>query len=89
MNFVGRGRSNPGRSNQGGQFEAHFNSQLDVNMEQAFQLDIPMQDAPRCSYTAPAGTNNTKALPPPDGNTADEENMIMEFASGDIFGDFN
>jgi len=48
-----------------------------------------MQDAPRCSYTAPAGTSNTKALPPPDGNTADEENMIVEFASSDIFGDFN
>ena len=46
-----------------------------------------MQDAPGCSYTAPARTNNTKALPPPDGNTADEENMIVEFASGDIFGD--
>ena len=89
LNFVGRGRSNPGRSNQGGQFEAHFNSQRDVNMEQAFWLDIPMQDVPGCSYTAPTGTNNTKALPPPDGNTTDEENMIMEFAYGDIFGDFN
>jgi len=43
---MGRGRSNQGRSNQGGQFEAHFNSQPNVNMEQAFRLDIPMQDAP-------------------------------------------
>jgi len=89
LNSVGRGRSNQGHSNQGGQFEAHFNSQPNVNMEQAFRLDIPMQDALGCSYTTPMGTSNTKALPPPDGNTADEENMIMEFASGDIFGDFN
>jgi hypothetical protein len=88
-NSVGRGRSNQGCSNQGGQFEAHFNSQPDVNMEQAFQLDIPMQDAPGCPYTAPAGTSNTMALPPPDRNIADEENMIVEFASSDIFGGFN
>jgi len=89
LNSVGRGRFNQGRSNQGGQFEAHFNSQLDVNMEQAFQLDIPMQDALGCSYTTPMGTSNTKALPPPDGNTADQENMIVEFATGNIFGYFN
>jgi len=87
---MGRGRSNQGRSNQGGQFEAHFNSQPNVNMEQAFQLDIPVQNAPGCSYTAPAGTSNTKTLPPPNGNnTADAENMIVEVASGDIFEDFN
>jgi len=36
LNFVGRGCSNQGSSNQGGQFEAHFNSQPNVNMEQAF-----------------------------------------------------
>jgi len=58
-------------------------------MSTFFHPDIIMQDAPGCSYTAPMGTSNTKALPPPDGNTADEENMIVEFASGDIFGDFN
>jgi hypothetical protein len=38
---------------------------------------------------APTGLSNTKALPPPDGNTTDAENMIMEYTSGDIFGDFN
>jgi hypothetical protein len=58
-------------------------------MEQAFQIDLPILDAPGCSYTAPARPSNTKALPPPDGNTADAENMIMEYTSGDIFGDFN
>jgi hypothetical protein len=58
-------------------------------MEQAFQIDLPMLDAPGCSYSAPAGPSNTKALPPPDGNTADAENMIVEYTSGDIFGDFN
>ena len=36
LNSVGRGRSNQGRSNQGGQFKAHFNSQPNVNMEQPF-----------------------------------------------------
>jgi hypothetical protein len=89
LKSVGRGRSDQGRSNQGGQFEAHFNSQAGVNMEQAFQLDLPMLDAPGCSNTAPAGPSNTKALPPPDGNDADTENMIVEYTSGDIFGDFN
>jgi hypothetical protein len=58
-------------------------------MEQAFQIDLPMLDAPRCSYSAPTGPSNTKALPPPDGNTADAENMIVEYTSSDIFGDFN
>jgi len=48
-----------------------------------------MQGAPGCSYTAPAGTSNAKVLPPPNGNTVDENNMIVEFASADIFGDFN
>jgi hypothetical protein len=38
---------------------------------------------------APTGPSNTKALPPPDGNTADAENMIVEYTSGNIFGDFN
>jgi hypothetical protein len=87
LSSVGRGRSNQGRSNQGGQFEAHFNSQSDVNMEDALQLDISKQDAPGCSNTAPAGPSNTKALPP-DGNTNNLENMIVEFASDDLFGDF-
>jgi hypothetical protein len=37
LNSVGRGRSNQGRSNQGGQFEAHLNYQ---------------DDAPGCSAVA-------------------------------------
>jgi hypothetical protein len=58
-------------------------------MEQAFQLDFPTLDAPGCSYTAPMGPSNTKALPPPARNDTDTKNMIVEYTSGDIFGDFN
>jgi hypothetical protein len=70
---VGRGRSNQGRSNQGGQkSEAHFNALA----------------APGCSNFALADTSNTKAPPPLDGNI-DDTNMIIEYTSDDLFGDYN
>ncbi|XP_021314598.1 uncharacterized protein LOC8055081 [Sorghum bicolor] len=75
LHSVGRGRSNQGRSNQGGQpSEAHFN-------------DLA---APGCSNPAPAGPSNTMAPLPPDGMANDStNNMIIEYNSDDLFGDYN
>jgi hypothetical protein len=74
---VGRGRSNQGRSNQGGQmFEAHFNALA----------------APWCSNSALVEPNNTLAPPPPPDGTIDDannNNMIIEYTSDDLFGDYN
>jgi hypothetical protein len=73
LNSVGRGRSNQGHSNQGGQqSEAHFNTLA----------------APRCSNSAPADPSNTKAPPPLDGNINDTNNMIIEYTSDDLLGDY-
>jgi hypothetical protein len=56
LNSVGRGHSNQGRSNQGGQqSKAHFNALA----------------APRCSNSALDDTSNTKAPLPLDGNIDD------------------
>jgi hypothetical protein len=75
LNFVGRERSNQGRSNQGGQqSEAHFNA-----------LAVP-----RCSDSAPVDQSTTKAPPPLDGNIDDlTNNMIIEYTSDDLFGNYN
>jgi hypothetical protein len=63
-----------GRSNQGGQQSvAHFNALA----------------APGCSNSAPADTSNTKAPPPLDGNIDDTNNMIIEYTSDDLFGNYN
>jgi hypothetical protein len=72
---VGHGRSNQGRSNQGGQqSEAHFNALA----------------APGCSDSAPADPSNTKAPHPPDSNIDDlTNNMIIEYTSDDLFDDYN
>jgi hypothetical protein len=74
LNSVGCGCSNQGRSNQGGQqFEAHFNALV----------------APGCSNSALADTSNTKAPRPLDGNTDDTNNMIIEYTSNDLFGNYS
>jgi hypothetical protein len=74
LNSVRHGRSNQGCSNQGGQqSKAHFNALA----------------SPGCSNSAPADTSNTKAPPPLDGNIDDTNNMIIEYTSDDLFGDYN
>ena len=72
LTSVGRGRSNQGHSNQGGQqSKAHFDALAALG----------------CSNSAPADPSNTKAPPPPGGNTDDVDNMIIEYTSKDLFGD--
>jgi hypothetical protein len=74
LNFVGRGCSNQGRSNQDGQqSEAHFNALAALG----------------CSNFALVDTSNTKAPPPLDGNIDDTNNMIIEYTSDDLFDDYN
>jgi hypothetical protein len=71
LNSVGRGRSNQGPSNQGGQqSEAHFNALT----------------APGCSNSTPADPSNSKAPLPLDGNIHNTDNMIIEYTSDDLFG---
>jgi hypothetical protein len=71
LKSMGRGHSNEDRSKQGGQFEAHFNYQGDVQ---------------GCS--AAAGPSNTKAPPILDDTADDVNNMILEYTSDDMFGDY-
>jgi len=75
LTSMGRGHSNQGRSNQGGQpSEAYFNDLAALG----------------CSNPTPAGPSNTMAPPPPDGMTNDSSNnMIIEYTFDDPFGDFN
>jgi hypothetical protein len=69
------GRSNQGCSNQGGQpSEAHFNDMVALG----------------CCNSAPVELSNTLVPPPPDGMINDStNNMINEYTSDDLFGDFN
>jgi hypothetical protein len=73
---VGHGCSNQGCSNQGRQtYEAHFNALAALGS----------------SNSALAKPNNTLAPPPPDGtiDNANNNNMIIEYTSDDLFGDYN
>jgi hypothetical protein len=67
------GRNRPA---QGARYEAHFNLQPENNMEVGCSRDV--QRAP----------SNTEELHVPR-DSMDKENMMIEYASNDVFGDFD
>ena len=62
-----------GKQVQGDKFEAHFNTQ-------------PSDES--CSKEVPT-ESTTEQVPSPLENTADVDEMLIEFSSNDIFGDLN
>jgi len=87
LKSVGRDRPNQGRK-----YEAHFNFQNDVTMQDVapynFTNDINMAEA-SCSKSVPNTLSNHKTPPPVEDDLMDTDKMLVEFASTDMFGDLN
>jgi len=61
---------------KGPRYEAHFNLQPNINKEASCSYQVPQEP-----------TNNMTAHP--QENLRSMENMIVEFASNDMFGDMD